>query len=340
MDRLHADRIFVAVMEEGSFVGAARRLGTSPPQASKLVARLEAALGVRLLDRTTRAISPTEAGRAYYDRLKPLLDELESLDLAVRDISREPRGRLRLSVPLTFGTLELTAALNDFALRYPEIALDVSFSDRMVSLVDEGFDLAVRIGQPQDTSLIARKLTEVRPLVVASEDYLARHGTPETPDDLRRHVCILDTNMREPTRWRFLAPEGEPVTVEVGGRIRYSNADACIQAAEAGLGVAFLPGFVAGPAVAEGRVRRLLPEFGSPPLVAHALYPHSRHLAAKVLPRRAVSRHSGLGALANCFRPGSNPFPRAAIIIRTRWVHLCRRSGAAPAPPEQKGPDR
>jgi DNA-binding transcriptional LysR family regulator len=166
--------MFVTVMETGSFAAAATRLGTSSGQASKLVSRLEAELGVRLLNRTTRAVSATEAGRAYFERLRPLLEEFDNLDLAIRDRAQAPRGRLRLTAPLSFGTAELVPALNDFALRYPEIELDVSFSDRVVSLVDEGFDMAVRVGRAEDSSLIARRLCEVRIVLVGAEVYLAR----------------------------------------------------------------------------------------------------------------------------------------------------------------------
>src|SRR5690606_37786250 len=148
--------MFVAVMETGSFTAAAERLGTSSGQASKLVARLESTLGVRLLSRTTRAVSATEAGQAYFGRLRPLLEEFDALDAAIRDASHAPRGRLRLTAPLTFGTMEIAPALNAFAQKFPEIALDVSFTDRLVSLVDEGFDLAVRVGRPEDSSMIAR----------------------------------------------------------------------------------------------------------------------------------------------------------------------------------------
>lgn len=150
MDRLVSDRMFVAVMESGSFTAAAERLGTSSGQASKLVSRLESELGVRLLDRTTRSVAPTEAGRAYYERLRPLIEGFDNLDLASRNISQAPRGRLRLTAPLTFGALELAPTLNAFALRYADIELDVSFSDRVVNLVDEGFDMAIRAGRPGD----------------------------------------------------------------------------------------------------------------------------------------------------------------------------------------------
>lgn len=274
--------MFVAVMETGSFTAAAERLGTSSGQASKLVSRLETRLGVRLLSRTTRAVSPTEAGQAYFDRLRPLLDEFDNLDASIRDASHAPRGRLRLTAPLTFGTMEIAPALNEFARQFPEIELDVAFTDRVVNLVDEGFDLAVRVGRPSDSSMIARKLCTVRLVVVGAPDYLERHGTPETPEDISGFDCILDANFREPGRWPFRAPDGEALSVPVAGRIRYSNAEACLEAARAGLGLACLPAFIAGGALRAGGVKRVLEPFETEPYMVHALYPHSRHLAGKV----------------------------------------------------------
>lgn len=281
MDRLACDRMFLAVIETGSFTGAAERLGTSSGQASKLVSRLEAELGVRLLNRTTRSVSPTEAGRAYHDRLKPLVDEFEALEMDIRNASQSPRGRLRVTAPLTFGALELAPALNAFAARYPDIALDVSFSDRVANLVDEGFDMAVRVGRPEDSSLVSRKLCDVRIVVVGAPSYLDRRGEPASPEDLADHDCIIDANFRDPDRWCF-REAGEERAVPVRGRIRYSNAEACLSAAEAGLGLACAPAFVAGEALRTGRVRLLLSDFEPAPYAVHALYPHSRHLAAKV----------------------------------------------------------
>ena len=281
MDRLGCDRMFVAVMESGSFTAAAERLGTTSGQASKRVSRLESALGVRLLNRTTRAVSPTEAGQAYFDRLRPLLEELDNLDAAMRDVTRTPRGRLRLTAPVSFGGLELPPILNDFALRWPEIALDVQFSDRVVNLVDEGFDMAIRVGRPADSSLIVRKLCDVRILIVAASDWLEQHGTPNDPHALRDLPCIIDTNFRDPGRWPVCL-QGKATFVPVSGRVRYSNAAACLSAAEAGLGLACLPGFVAAEALRAGRVRQVLADFEAEPFGVHALYPHSRHLAAKV----------------------------------------------------------
>jgi DNA-binding transcriptional LysR family regulator len=282
MDRLERDRMFMAVIETGSFVGAAQRLGASSGQASKLVSRLESDLGVRLLNRTTRSVQPTEEGRAYYERLRPLIDEFDALDSDIRNIAQIPRGRIRITAPLTFGVLELAPALNAFAALYPDIELDVSFSDRVVNLVDEGFDMAVRVGRPSDSSLIIRKLCAVRIVAVASPSYLERHGAPETPDDLASHACIIDSNFREPQRWPFRRNSAEAVSVAVNGRVRYSNAEACLQAAEAGLGIACVPGFVAGEAIRSGRVMRILQAFETEPFDVHVLYPHSRHLAIKV----------------------------------------------------------
>lgn len=281
MPRLESDRLFVAVMETGSLAGAARRLGLSSGQASKLLARLEADLGVRLLNRSTRALAPTEVGQAYYDRIRLLLDDLDSLDAEVQDRAAAPRGRLRLTAPLTFGTLRLVPALNDFARAYPEIDLDVSFTDRMVSLVDEGFDAAIRAGRVADTSLIARKLCDMQTILVASPAYLDAHGTPAHPGDLAAHQAIIDTNFRDPLIWR-LRDADRPVSIPLTARLRYSNAEACLQAAEAGLGIAHVPDFVAGPSLAAGRTRALLTDFAEAPGGIYALYPPGRHLAAKL----------------------------------------------------------
>ena len=281
MGRLSCDRMFVAVMETGSFAAAAARLGTSSGQASKLVSRLEAELGVRLLNRTTRALSPTEAGRAYFDRIRVLLDEFDALDLTVKDAARTPRGRLKLTAPLTFGTVQLAPALNEFALRYPDISLDVQFSDRIVNLVDEGYDAAIRVGLADDSSLIARRLCTTRIIIVASNSYLARRGTPARPEDLGQHDCIIDTNFREPGSWRFHGPDG-PLTVGIAGRLRFSNAGACLGAAEAGLGIANVPGFVAARSLRSGQVVPLLQSWEVAPYGIYALYPPGKHLAAKV----------------------------------------------------------
>lgn len=295
MDRLDCDRMFVAVLEAGSFAGGAQRLGTSPGQASKLVSKLEADLGVQLLKRTTRALSPTEVGQAYYERIRVLMEEFDALDASVRNASGAPAGRLRLTAPMSFGTVQLVPVLLDFARAFPEIQLDVSFSDRVVNLVEEGFDVAVRIGKPADSSLIARKLCDARIIVVAAPDYLARAGTPQRPEDLAAHACIIDANFRDSLNWRFGGERpGETSTVTVAGRLRFSNGEACLKAAEAGLGIARMPSFIAGQHLREGRVVRLLVDREEPALAVYALYPPARHLALRV---RAL-----VDFLAACYR--------------------------------------
>ncbi|WP_421566758.1 LysR family transcriptional regulator [Ochrobactrum sp. EDr1-4] len=283
MDRLDCERMFVAVLDTGSFSAAAQRLETSSGQASKLVSKLEADLGVQLIRRTTRALSPTEVGFAYYERMKGLLQDFDTLDASVRNASGAPTGRIRLTAPMSFGTLRLTPVLLDFAQSFPDIQIDVSFSDRIASLVDENFDIGVRIGKPLDSSLIARRICDTRLVLVASESYIDKHGSPQEPRDLISHNCIIDTNFREPFVWRFApSPEGEPRAVNIAGKLQFSNGEACLQAAIAGLGIAHVPSFIAGPFIREGRVRQLLKTYEDKPLGIHAVYPPARHLALKV----------------------------------------------------------
>jgi len=282
MGRLDCDRMFLAVYETGGFSRAAKRLETSAGQASKLVTRLENELGVQLFRRTTRALSPTEIGRAYYERLKGLIEEFDALELSVRSASGRVAGRIALTVPMSFGSAVLAPALVAFAEAYPEVQLDVSFSDRVANLVDEGFDAAVRIGEPQDSSLIARKLCAMRVVVCASAAYLAKRGFPAGPAALADHECVIDTNFRDPGVWRFRSPEGETLRVPVQGRLRFSNPEACIAAAVAGLGFARVPSFIAGPRLARGELTQALGAFELQPSGLFVVYPPGRHLAARV----------------------------------------------------------
>jgi DNA-binding transcriptional LysR family regulator len=283
LDRLECDRMFIAVIDLGSFAAAAGRLGTSTGQASKLVSRLEADLGVQLMKRTTRALSLSEAGRAYYERMKSLLEEFDALDASVRNASGAPSGRLRLTAPITFGTTQLAPVLNHFATVFPDIQLDVSLSDRVVNLVDEGFDAAIRIGHPGDSTLIAKKLCVARILLVAAPSYLEGRGIPALPADLSKHDCIIDTNFRDPLLWQFRTPQDpRSVMIEVSGRIRFSNAEACVSAAEAGLGIARVPSFVAGERLRGKKVQVVLEGFEDEPRGLYVVYPPARHLALKV----------------------------------------------------------
>ncbi|WP_067705045.1 LysR family transcriptional regulator [Erwinia sp. ErVv1] len=278
MERLDCDRMFIGVMETGSFTAAAQRLGTSHGQASKLISRLEKELGVQLFRRSTRALTATDVGRAYYDKVRVLLAEYDALNDSVRTTSDSPSGRVRVSAPVTFGTTQLTQPLIDFARRYPGIELDVSFADRVVNVVDEGFDLALRIGKLNDSALMARKLCDIRIIAVASPDYLKQRGTPSHWGELSQHDCIIDTNFRDPFRWPFLQGE-QTVQEPVNARLKFSNAEVCLQAACAGLGIARLPAFVAGETLRNKTIVPVLVSYEIPPLGLFALYPPAKYLA-------------------------------------------------------------
>lgn len=280
MDRLDEINAFIAVADARSFTQAARRLEVSSAQVSKLVARLENRLGARMLNRTTRDVSLTDTGRAFLERARVILEDFQSLESSVRE-EDGPRGLLRISAPVSFGATELTPALLAFAAAYPAVSLDVSSTDRMVNLVEDGFDVAVRIGQLVDSSLVARKLAAVRMVTCAAPDYLARTQTPQTLDDLAGHEAIIDTNVADPATWRF-GVSGQPRDVRVQGRLRFSGAEACVAAARAGFGVTRTPAFAAAADLRAGRLTALLCDFEPELIHVHAVYPHARHLAPKV----------------------------------------------------------
>ena len=280
MDRLDEMAAFAAVAEARSFTQGAKRLGVSGAQVSKLVARLEDRLGARLLNRTTRDVSLTDTGRAYLERAKTLIEDFEALEGSVRD-EAGPRGLLRISAPVSFGYRELSPALLDFAEAYPDIALEVFYADRMVNLVEEGFDVAVRIGRLADSSLIARRLAPVSIVACASPAYLQAHGEPQSPAELARHTTIIDLNAAEPNLWGF-GKDGACREVRVQGRLRFAGAETCLAAAERGFGVARAPDFIAAPWLRDGRLTPVLCGYEPETVAVHAVYPHARHLAAKV----------------------------------------------------------
>jgi DNA-binding transcriptional LysR family regulator len=280
MDRLDEIRAFAAVADARSFTQGARKLGVSGAQVSKLVARLENRLGARLLNRTTRDVSLTDTGQAYLERARDLLEGFDALESSVKDQSG-PSGLLKVSAPVSFGKGQLTPALLAFANGCPSVSLDVSFTDRMVNLVEEGFDVAVRIGHLSDSSLVARRLAAVRMVTCAAPDYLARHGTPGALEDLGRHEAILDTNAKDAAVWRF-GPQGDARDVRVHGRLRFNGAEACVAAAVAGFGITRTPAFAAADELRSGRLTPILCNFEPELIHVHAVYPHARHLAAKV----------------------------------------------------------
>jgi len=280
MDRIEELRVFATVADLRGFAQAGRRLGISPAQVSKLVARLEDRLNCRLFNRTTRDVSLTDEGRALHARARMLVEEYDQLERSAQETAK-PRGLLKVSAPISFGT-QLGPTLLDFARTYPDVALDVSFTDRLVNVVDEGFDAAVRISTLADSSLIARKLASIRGATIASQKYLAKRGTPRVPNDLRAHEAILDLNMADPHTWIF-GTGSKRLSVRVSGRLRFGNPYINLAAARAGFGIARVPDFVAENNLENGDLVRLLEKYEpAAPVTMYVVYPHARHLASKV----------------------------------------------------------
>ncbi len=282
MNRLSAIESFVRVAELKSFSAAAARLNTSKSVVSRHVAALEAQLGLRLFHRTTRALTLTEAGLGYFERVSQILLDLQDADQAVSHLQAVPRGRLKVSAPMSFGFLHLAPALADFLAQYPELDVDVTMSDRFVDLVEEGFDLAVRIGALADSSLIAKRIAPIRRVVCASPRYLGAHGTPKVPQDLRNHQCLCNSNLPSANEWRFTMLDGKPVTIPVKGRLTLNNGDALRVAALNHMGVVDLPTFIVGADLQAGTLVSVLEDYASSTLALHAVYPHARHLSPKV----------------------------------------------------------
>jgi len=282
MDRLTALTVFRQVVAQGSFAAAGRRLGLSPAAVSKNVRELEAHLGVRLLNRTTRRMSLTEAGVIFYERVRRVVEEVEEARVAVSQLQATPRGTLRVSAPVSFGISHVAPVLPDFMRRYPELHVDISLTDHQVDLVDEGIDVAIRIGTLTDTSLIARRIREYDRVVAASPDYWRKHGMPKHPSDLSDHNCLTYAYFASGRTWHLNAPEGGEIAVRVGGSLNANNGEILLRAAEDGVGVIQSPSFICDQAIAEGRLIPALQEFGFEPVGLHAVFPHARNLSTKV----------------------------------------------------------
>lgn len=279
---LDAMAVFVRVVETESFSAAARGLDLSPSAVSKQVSRLENQLGVRLLHRTTRKLGLTDAGSTFFQRATRLLADAEDVERSVADLGTGPRGRLRVSLPLAFGRVHVTPVLVDFLRRYPEIQLDVSYADTFVDLVAEGFDVAVRIGDLADSSLIARRLAQNRRAVVGSASYFAQHGRPLVPADLADHNCFLYAYRQERNRWGFLGPEGGEIQVAVRGALETNESEVLHAFVRAGLGIALIPLWLVGPDLAAGRLEEVLSDHHVPDKPIQVVYPSGRHLSPKV----------------------------------------------------------
>lgn len=287
MQDLARIRAFVQVFEAGGFSAAAREYGRSKALLSKYVTDLEDYLGVRLMNRTTRKLSLTEAGEAYYREVVELLQQLDELDATIADQTAEPRGLLRISAPRNFGETTLAPAIYAFLNAYPKVSLDLRLEDRYVDLVDEGLDLALRISTLADSSLIARKIADMHVVAGGAPALIEQHGLPAHPDALRHLPCIIDVNLQGQSNWRF-TEGGKTISVPVSGRVRVNSPLAARQAGAMGLGFVVLPSYLAEPLVASGELVPILQEFMPTGQTLQAVYPHRRHLAGKV---RALIDH-------------------------------------------------
>lgn len=282
MDRVAAMQVFAQVVESGSFSAAAAKLELSPTAASRLVADLEAHLSTRLLNRTTRRVSLTESGRAFYERCVQLLSDLREAEEEASRTAIVPRGTIRLTTSVNFGVRHVAPAIAGFLARYAEVRFDVSLSDRIVDLVEEGFDVAIRIGGPGSENLVARKLGETRIVPCAAPSYLAQRGAPATPEDLVHHNCFTYEYVTPRHLWRFRDPAGVERSVRVRGNLHSNNGDLLSEVAARGLGIVFEPAFIVGPDVRAGRLVPLLQDYEPAPVPIYAVYPSRKHLSAKV----------------------------------------------------------
>ena len=276
-------RAFVQVFDAGGFSSAARQHGRSKALLSKYVTDLEDYLGVRLMNRTTRKLSLTEAGEAYYREASQLLQQLDDLDATISDQTAESRGLVRVSAPRNFGETALAPAIFAFMTKNPMVTVDLRLEDRFVDLVDEGIDVALRISLLADSSLIARKISDMKLVICASPALIAKTGLPKSGEALREMPCILDTNMPVHGSWRFIQ-DGTLISVHVSGPARVNSPVAALQAALVGLGFAVLPSYLANSLIAEGKLVAVLEDRMPESPSLQAVYPHRRHLPAGWLP--------------------------------------------------------
>lgn len=281
-------RVFCAVAELESFTRAADQLGMAKSMVTKHVGALEDRLGARLLNRTTRKLSRTEAGQAYYERCRELLAEIDVLDESLRESSTVPRGTLRVTGPVSFGVRHLGGAAASFIAAHPQARIDLVMSDRLIDLVEEGLDLAVRVSRLMDSSLVARQISSTRFAVCASPAYVAAHGAPAHPRELAAHTCLAYAQPGSSDEWKAQGPQGAQATVRVPWALRANNGDVLRSAALHGAGIVLQPTFLVGQDLAEGRLMELLADWRFGTLGVHAVYPHRRHLSAKV---RAFVQH-------------------------------------------------
>ncbi|HDS0948357.1 TPA: LysR family transcriptional regulator [Stenotrophomonas maltophilia] len=281
MDTLDAMRVFVAVVERNGFSAAAQALDMSTAGVTRQVAALEKRLSTRLLHRTTRRVSPTSAGAAYYAQCVRLLAEFDALEASIGAQALEPSGTLRINAPVSWGIARLGPLLAGYRQRYPQVELDLALSDRLVDMVEEGYDVAIRITREPSPALIARRLGQARITLCAAPSYLAARGTPRTPQDLEQHDCLGYSYWASGSQWPLQGPGGE-TRVTVNSILQANNGDVLREAAIAGMGVILQPDFLLDDALADGRLLRVLPEWDVPAIGIFAVYTSRSHLAPKV----------------------------------------------------------
>jgi DNA-binding transcriptional LysR family regulator len=280
MNTLEDMHILAATVDAESFTGAAERLGLSKQYVSRRVMALEARLGVRLLNRSTRRLSVTDVGREYYERVVKILDEVSDAELAATRQNASPRGALRVTAPMSFGTLHLSPLLPAFLARHPELRIEIDLNDRTVDLIGEGYDMAIRVGVLRDSSLVARQIASTRMVACCSPGYLARRGAPASPAALKDFDCLLYGHGPS-VEWTF-AVQGRPAPVAVTGRLRANNGELARDAAIAGEGIAWLPTFIVCAALQAGRLVTVLDGFAPPPVGVYAIYPSHRQASLAI----------------------------------------------------------
>ena len=299
MDRLAAMRAFVTTVERRSFAAAARALRLSRSAVSKHVGDLERDLGVQLLSRTTRRVTPTELGQLYFERVSAILADVDDADRIAQERQAAPSGLLRINAPMSFGTILLGPVIADFLRAHPDLRLHVVLSDEHVETVQDGLDVTLRIADLPTSSLVARKIAPVERVLCASPTYLAAHGTPKTPGDLRAHRALAYGYLATGNQWKLSGADGDH-WIDPHWALCANNAELLRDAAIAGQGMALLPVFIAGAALDDGRLVPVLADWRAPPLTLYALYPPTRHLAAKTrvfidfLVRAFANRQAGL----------------------------------------------
>jgi len=281
MDRLDAMQLFVRVAELGSFAAAAQQIGVARSVVTRQIAGLEAHLGIKLMARSTRRLTLTSAGTAYLEKCRVILNLVEAAETGIAEERQTPRGTIRIGLPLTFGLKRLAPLLLEFARRYPEVMLDMNYSDERVNLIEEGIDLSIRITRRLESGDVARRIGTSRLLLLASPEYLARHGTPMHPSELAHHMCLGYTNTGHSVVWQF-SVNGQPENFPVRSRLNANNGDVLAEAAAQGMGITCHPDFVAEGFLANGRLVEVLPDFPGPELGIYAMLPSNRHVPHRV----------------------------------------------------------